>query len=127
MAAVGGSVESITVAGREFPMTGDAVINRKNGGYENDVDPNGDGSGRILKTRTMPMLGGIVTECDESRDDHQYMQDIANSNNYAIVAITYADGTVYEGSAIVTGELQHNSDKATLSYDMKGQGVFDKQ
>lgn len=127
MPAIGGSAETLAVNGREFPYTADADINRKNGGYENEVGANGNGTGRILKTRVNPMLSGNVVECDESRDDHQFLQDISDGNGFVVIAITYAGGEVYEGTAIITGELQHSSQNATLSFDMTGQGKFTKQ
>jgi len=51
MAAVGGSLESITLNGREFPVAADVEAQRKLGGWENEVLANGDGSGRLIKTR----------------------------------------------------------------------------
>ena len=37
MAAVGGSVLAVNIDGREYPVAADADINRKLGGYENEV------------------------------------------------------------------------------------------
>ncbi len=127
MAAIGGSVESVTISGRELPVTADADINRKLGGYENDVQANGDGSARIIKTRVNPMLSGIVTECDDDRGDHEFLQAIADGNEFVPTAITYADGSVYQGTAIISGELQHSNQSGTAGFDMMGQGVFTRQ
>jgi hypothetical protein len=127
MAAIGGSVESVTINGRELPVTADADINRKLGGYENDVQANGNATARIIKTRVNPSLTGIVTECDDARGDHEFVQALADGDEFVPTAITYADGSVYEGVAIVSGELQHSNQSATLSFDMMGQGTFARQ
>ena len=127
MTAIGGSVESVVISGRELPVTADADINRKLGGYENDVQPNGNETARLIKTRVNPSLTGIVTECDDARGDHEFMQAIADGNDFVPIAITYADGSVYEGTAIVSGELQHSNQAATLAFDMMGQGTFARQ
>lgn len=127
MAAVGGSVESVTIQGREFPVTADADINRKLGGYENEIMPNGDGTARIIKTRTTPSLTGVVVECDDARGDHEFLQDVADGNIFVPTAITYADGSVYQGSATISSELQHSNQSATASFDMMGQGKFTRQ
>lgn len=127
MAAIGGSIESITIRGREFPVTADADVNRKLGGYENAVEANGDGSARIIKTRVTPMLSGLVVECDDARGDQEFLQDVADGNEFEPTAIAYADGSVYQGSATIMGELQHSNQSGTASFDMAGQGVFTRQ
>lgn len=127
MAAVGGSVEAITVNGREFPVTADADINRKLGGFETEVQSNGNGTGRLIKTRVPPSLTGIVVECDDDRSDHEFLQEVSDGNSFVAVAITYASGNVYQGSATISGELQYSSQNATCAFDMMGEGVFTKQ
>ncbi len=44
MAAVGGSIESVTLDGRTFAVAADAEAQRKLGGFENEVQANGDGT-----------------------------------------------------------------------------------
>lgn len=127
MAAVGGSVESITVDGREFPATGDADTNRKLGGAENEVQMNGNGTGRIIKTAVASGLTGLVVQCDDTRGDHEYLEGIKNGNDFVAVAITYASGVTYQGSAIITGELNYSSQASTCAFDMQGAGAFTKQ
>ena len=127
MSAVGGSIEAISIKGREFPVTGDADVNRKLGGFENETQPNGNGTTRIIKTRVSPSLTGIVVECDDSRGDHEFLQEVANGNSFVPVAITYASGKSYQGSAIISGELQQSSQNATCGFDMMGEGEFTPQ
>lgn len=127
MTAVGGSVEAINIAGREFAATADADINFKLGGFENEVRANGNGTARIIKTRVPSGLSSIVVENDQDRDDHEFVQSVADSNDFVPVAITYASGTTYQGRATVVGELQGSSQSATLSFDMQGEGKFVKQ
>lgn len=127
MTAVGGSVESITIMGREFPMAADADINRKLGGFENESQANGDGSARLIKTRVPPMLSGIVVECDNDRGDQEFLQAVANNNEYVATVISYADGNAYQGRHQIVGELQYSNQAGTASFDMAGTGVMTKQ
>jgi hypothetical protein len=127
MAAVGGSVEEISLAGRSFPVTADADVNRKLGGTENDVQANGNSTARIIKTAVVPMLTGIVVECDDVQNDHQFLQQIADGNEFVAMTITYASGVVYQGRATISSELQYSSQNATASFDLMGEGVFTKQ
>lgn len=128
MTAIGGSIESITIRGREFPMAADADVSRFLGGSQNEVQPNGNGTSRIIKSITPPSLTGLVTECDDSRGDQEFLQDVADGNDFVPVAITYNTGTTYEGSAIITGEgPTFNNQTATAAFDMMGVGKFTLQ
>ncbi len=127
MTAVGGSVEAVSINGREFPVTADADVNRKLGGFENEVNPNGNGTARIIKTRVAAALSGIVVECDDSRGDNEFLQGISDGNDFVATAITYASGIVYQGDAIIVGELQYSSQNATCGFDMGAQGNFTQQ
>ena len=126
MAAIGGSVESISINGQEFPVAGDAEINRKLGGFENEVQANGDGSARIIKNRITGMLSGCVVSIDDDRGDHEFLQDVANSKNFVVVAITFAGGAVYQGLMQISGELQVSSQSSTATFDLSG-GALTKQ
>lgn len=127
MTAIGGSIESISIEGREMATTADADINFKLGGFENEVESNGNGGGRIIKTRVPSGAAGVVVENDVDRGDHEYLQEISDGNDFVAVAITLAGGQVYQGSAIITGELVGSTQSATLAFDMKGAGKFTKQ
>jgi len=128
MGAIGGSVESISIAGREFPVTADADISRKMGGFENDVEANGNGTGRVIKSRVLGSLSGVVVECDDDRGDHEFLQNFADSSTGEAVAITYASGNVYSGRMVISGELNSSSQKATASFDlMSVDGGLSKQ
>ena len=127
MAAVGGSIESVTLAGRVFAVAADAEAQRKLGGWENEVEANGNSTARIIKTRVPLSIDGLTIEVDDSRGDHEYLQGLANSTDFSPVAITYASGLTYQGSAIITGELQASSQNATAAVSLKGPGVLTKQ
>ena len=127
MAAVGGSIESIILAGRIFPVTVDAESQRKLGGVENDVQANGDGTARIIRTRVPFMLEGITVEIDDDRGDQEYLQDLTNRNDFFPIVISYASGIDYQGTAQIVGETQASSQNATASISLSGPGVLTKQ
>lgn len=126
MAAVGGSIESVSLDGREFAVTGDAEAQRKLGGFENEVMANGNGTARIVKTRVPLAINGLTLEVDDDRGDHEFLQSISDSNGYVAMAITYASGLTYQGQATIVGELQASS-KSTASVNLSGPGVLTKQ
>ncbi len=127
MPAVGGSIESVNLKGREFPVAADAEAQRKLGGFENEVQANGDGTARLIKTRVPLSLDGLTVEIDDSRGDHEFLQDLSNENDFWPIAITYASGVTYQGTAQITGETQASSQNATAAVSFMGPGVLSKQ
>ena len=127
MSAIGGSIEAITLAGRIFPVAADAESQRKLGGFENEVQANGDGSARIIKTRTPLSLDGLTLEMDDDRGDQEFLQELANQKDYFVVAITFVSGAVYSGTAMIVGEMQGSSQSATAAVSLMGPGKLEKQ
>ena len=127
MAAIAGSVESISLSGREFPCTADADVSRIIGGFSNSRLPNGNGTARKLKTRVLWSLTGIVIECDDTRGDHEFIQGLANSDDDFACAITYASGITYQGTGSIVEPPVQTNQAATLAFDLSGGGILTQQ
>jgi len=127
MAAVGGSIESVTLDGRSFAVAADAEANRKLGGFENEVLANGDGTARLIKTRVPLSLDGLTVEIDDSRGDQEFLQELTNRNEYWPLSITYASGQTYQGTAQIVGENPASSQNATAAISLMGPGELTKQ
>lgn len=127
MASVGGSIESVALDGRNFPVAADAEAQRKLGGFENEVQANGDGTARIIKTRVPLMIDGLSLEVDDDRGDQEYLQGLSDRTDFFPIAITYASGATYQGRAMISGELQTSSQNGTASVSLSGPGVLTKQ
>ena len=124
---VGGSIQSITIAGREFPVAADAEVQRKLGGFENEVQANGDGSARIIKTRMPLKLEGVTVSVDDVRGDQEFLQEVANNTEFSVILITYPSGEAYQGQAILTGDIQASSQNATMPITLEGPGELTLQ
>lgn len=127
MPAIGGSIESVSLDGRNFAVAADAEAQRKLGGFENEVQANGDGNARLIKTRVPLSIDGLTIEVDDDRGDHEFLQEIANRNDFVAIAITYASGATYQGRAQITGEFQASSQNATTAVSLMGPGLLTKQ
>lgn len=127
MAAVGGSIESITLDGRGFAVAADAEAQRKLGGFENEVQANGDGTARLIKTRVPLSIDGLTVEIDDDRADQEFLQELSNRNDFFPVVISYASGNDYQGTAQIVGETQTSSQNATAAVSLMGPGVLTKQ
>lgn len=124
---VGGPIESISIAGRIFAPAADADVNMKLGGSENEVQQNGNGTGRVIKTAVASMLGGITVAIDADNADQEFLQEVADGNVEVPTTVSYANGSVYSGNMIITGELQVSNQSATASFDMQGSQKLTKQ
>lgn len=127
MPAVGGSIESVSIRGRLFAVAADADVSQKNGGFENEVQPNGDGSARLIKTRVAWMLDGVQVAINDAAADREFLQEIADADDFVPITITYASGVVYQGTGTVSGELPSSSQSATATISLSGPGSLTQQ
>lgn len=128
MTAVGGSIESVSIDGRSFPVTADSDSTRKIGGYSNEFQPNGDGStGRLIKTVMGWQVTGLSIEVDDSRADHEYLQDRADAFDFFDISVTYASGITYNGIGQITGDFDPSSQSASAPINLNGPGNLTQQ
>jgi len=126
--AVGGSIEEVSIEGRLFAVAADADVSRTLGGFTNDVMPNGNGSGRLIKTSVTWGLSGITVVVDDpTGSDHEFLQEKADSLEFLDVSIKYASGAVYSGRGQLTDEIAFSNQSTTASLNFKGEGRLVKQ
>ena len=125
--AIGGSIQSLTLDGREFAVAADSDANRKLGGFQNDVEANGDATARQIKTRVTWSLDGIAIVIDDSNGDHEFLQALADSSRFFPVVITYASDESYQGTGQLAGDLAHASKATTMAINLQGNGKLTKQ
>ena len=127
MTAVGGSIESVALDGRLFPVASDADSNRKLGGFENEHQSNGDSTGRIIKNRVGWSVDGLTLSIDDTRADAEYLQDLQDLTDEFPIAITYASGVVYQGTGQIVGETATSSQNTTAAVALMGSGKLTQQ
>lgn len=120
MAVIGGSLDSVNIAGRNFAVPADTDVEMTLAGYENDSQANGNGTARMIKTRKLASITGVVVEIDDIRDDHQFLEAFSTGTIYEPVTVTLVDGTVWEGEMQVNGELKRGTQNSTASFDLMG-------
>lgn len=126
-AAVGGSVESIAIAGRIFSVAADADANRDLGGFENAVESNGDGTARLLKTRKPWAMGGLALEINDDRGDQEFLQqEIGGAHDFVEMEFTFASGVTFRGRGMVTDKIEMSSAKATAPISFSGPGNLEQ-
>jgi hypothetical protein len=125
--AVGGSIESISIRGRLFPVASDAEATKKLGGFENEVQSNGDGGARLVKTRIPWGIDGVQVEISDARADAEFLQEIADGFDWVPITITLASGVTYQAKGTVSGEVGSSTQNATASITLSGPGTLTQQ
>lgn len=120
MPAVGGSVASITLAGRYFAVASDADLQRMLGGSVNDVQANGDESARLIKVATPWECTDVQISIDDSREDQTFLQELADRNGFFAIAATFASGVTFSGEGQITDTVNVSSANTTATLALKG-------
>jgi len=127
MPAVGGSIQAVSLRGRLLPVAADADGTRDIGGFANEVQSNGDGSARIVKTRKPWIIGGLTLEVDDDRADQEFLQEIADSNDYVSITIELVSGTVYMGEGTITDNIEFSTQNSTAGVTLSGPRNLEQQ
>jgi len=130
--STGGSIESVSIRGRNFSVAADADVARKLGGFENELQMNGDSTARVIKTRTGWSLSGVVIDVNDLRADQEFLQELQNGrradiDGFYAIAITYASGAVYSGRGTVVDAVEYASQASTAGLSLAGPGELTKQ
>jgi hypothetical protein len=125
--AVGGSIESISIRGRIFAVASDAEANKKLGGFENEVQSNGDGTARLVKTRVPWLIDGLQVQVSDAQADAEFLQELADGLEFVAITITLASGYTYQADGQISGEVQSSSQNATATITLSGPGTLSQQ
>src|SRR5690349_6715866 len=126
MATIGGPVESVAIKGRLFAVAADADGTRKLGGKEIEAQPNGNGTVRYVATVVPWKMDGLALELDDTRNDQEYLQDLADAMEPVPCEFTFVDGTTFRGEGLVTGEIGKSSMNATGPLVFEGGGKLEQ-
>ena len=124
---VGGSILSVSIRGRLYSVASDADVSMDLGGFSNEVQANGDGTARMIKTRKPWMLEGIVVVLDNDRGDLQELQNISDGNTYVPITIELVSGHVYQGKGTVSCDLKGSTQNATATITLAGKEKLTQQ
>jgi len=127
MTAIGGSIESIAIRGRLFPVASDADANIKTGGFEAEVQANGDGTARKILTRVPWMIDGLTVEIDDNRADQEFLQEISAEKDWVAMEITLASGVTWQARGTVSAEVSRSTQNATAGLSLSGPGEIEQQ
>jgi hypothetical protein len=122
---ISGPIESITIAGRRFPIDGEDAGNVVLSGFKNEIKFNGDGSKRIIRSRANGSIKNLNVQITHENKDLEYLRDKQSTSDFFDVSLTYCDGTIYAGSMQfvddITEDTQQGTAGITLESDLEMQ------
>lgn len=116
----GGSIESIEINSRIFPVAADADASRDLGGFSKEIMMNGDGTSRYKKTRKPWKIGGVSVAIDDTQGDQEFLQAVADQEAEVPVVIRFVTGISYGGYGSVVDDLEFSSENATADISLAG-------
>jgi hypothetical protein len=126
-APIGGSIENVTIDNQLFAVAGDADATMSIGGWNNEIQPNGNGTARIIKTRAPWSITGLTLAVDDDAANQEFLQAIADGNEYVPVTIRMASGVTYQGTGTITDPIERSTQSATMSLSLSGEGALTQQ
>jgi hypothetical protein len=124
--ATGGSIESVTIGGRRFPVDSEEDVTQMLGGFSNETKLAGDGSGRQIKKRVPWSIKSLKLICDPEREDTEYLQALADESNFVPITMKLVDGTIYGGQGQIEGDIEWSSQDSSASIELKGPGKLEQ-
>ena len=120
MSKAGGALESIAINGRRFTCDAEDEPKFKLPGFENEVVANADGTMRQKKTRVVGTITDINIVTDDSRGDHQFIEETAASLDFVAISATKIDGTLISGNMQMTDERTLDGKANTMAISLAG-------
>jgi hypothetical protein len=117
---ISGPVESITIAGRRFPVDGEDAGNVVLSGFKNEIKFNGDGSKRIIRSRANGSIKNLNVQITHENKDLEYLRDKQSTSDFFDVSLTYCDGTVYAGSMQFVDDITEDTQQGTAGISLEG-------
>lgn len=127
MSAIGGSIESMSINGRTFEVASDADAAIRTGDPDVEIQINGGGSARVIVTKMPWAIGGVVLSIDTHAGELEFLRELKSSGKMVPISITLANGDVFSGTGIPTGELTYQTANSTATVECGGPGKLDRQ
>lgn len=117
---ISGPIESITLSGRRFPVNGDDAGNITLPGFKNEVKFNGDGSLRLIRSRSHGSIKNLNVQITHENKDLEYLRDLQSTSDFFDVSITFCDGTIYAGSMQFIEDITEDTQQGTAGISLEG-------
>lgn len=116
----GGDIRQFKLNGKEFDVPSGTAISVTPQGLTNTYSASGNGNVSGTQVRIPAKLSGVQVSIDNSNDDYNFLCDIRDKGEFVPVTITLADGTAWNGTLGIQGDLTYASDTGIAAFEMAG-------
>lgn len=130
MAKTSGDVASIIImdkisgASREMACKGSEDCTIDLGGYSNETQMNGNGTGHHKMAAKPWRIEGLMAESDDGV--LEFLQGTVNSAGGAVFTLSFVNGDVYKGTGKIEGDLRANKGTGYIPITATGPGLLEK-
>lgn len=127
MGAVGGSIVSVSIAGRLFSVAADADASINVGGRTNEYQANGDGTARKIQTCECWSVSGVSLSIDDSQGDLEFLQDTSDSTDDVVIVFEMASGVRWRGKGGIQDKVERSTQSTTAALAFAGPDKLERQ
>lgn len=127
MSTPGGPITDFSIKGRLFTAAADSDVTRKEGGRENEIELNGDGTARVVQSLAAWMIDGLAGAYEDDRGDISFLQDLADTGEQVNMTFTWPGSITFGAKGILTGEIVANTKNKTVALVFSGGGKLKQQ
>jgi hypothetical protein len=117
---ISGPIESVTIAGRRFPVDGEDAGNVILSGFKNEIKFNGDGTKRLIRSRASGSIKNLNVQITHENKDLEFLRDKQSTSDFFDVSLTYCDGTIYSGSMQFVDDITEDTQQGTAGISLEG-------
>lgn len=127
MSTPGGPITDFSIKGRLFTAAADSDVSRKEGGRENEIEMNGDGTARVVQSLAGWKVDGINGAYKDDRGDLSFLQEIADSGEQVNMTFTWPGNVTFGAKGTIIGEIVANTKNLTVALVLSGGGKLKQQ
>jgi hypothetical protein len=117
-----GDLRQVTINGREFDPAPESGCTILPGGFANEHALTGNGKNHVTQKRQKAGINELSVSIDDSREDLEFLKDIADSGESVPVTATLASGMAYSGPLILVAEdLGKDTAEGTATFSLVGE------
>lgn len=153
---VGGSIKSISIEGREFPVAAECDAELDTGGFSNSVQITGSGASIVSQERIPWSLTDVDLVISEDRGDLGFLASVFNAivepfapslafdapptgpdrdflgeviarGTFVPIIVTQADDTSFVGRGTIVGSIKRSTKTGLAQVSFAGDGEMTKQ
>lgn len=117
----GGDIRAFTGGGRFLTVAPECAIEMTPSGYDNEFKPSGGGEMVGTQKAVLGAIDGLEIIVKNDKADLEYITDWKNYGDAKPITIDLADGSTWQGSMGIEGELKYKSDTGAVGIALRGE------